>query len=71
MLPEKTGGKILNATVLSVGSGIRNKDGQNVPLSVKAGDKVLLPDYGGTRVEIENKEYFIFRESDIIGKWSE
>jgi chaperonin GroES len=38
-------------------------------VSVQAGDKVLLPEYGGTKVEIENKEYFIFKEADILAKW--
>lgn len=38
-------------------------------MSVQAGDKVLLPEYGGTKVEIENKEYYIFKEADILAKW--
>ena len=38
-------------------------------MSVQAGDKVLLPEYGGTKVEINDKEYFLFKESDILGKW--
>jgi len=45
------------------------KDGTQVPITVQAGDKVLLPEYGGTKVKIEDKEYFIFKEADIIAKW--
>lgn len=37
-------------------------------MSVQAGDKVLLPEYGGTKVEIEDKEYFLFKEADILAK---
>ncbi|CAF0761515.1 unnamed protein product [Adineta steineri] len=68
-LPEKAFGKVLNATVVAVGKGLRQKDGTQAPLSVQAGDKVLLPEYGGTKVTIEKKEYFIFKEADILGKW--
>ena len=38
-------------------------------MSVQTGDKVLLPEYGGTKVEIDDKEYFIFKEADILAKW--
>jgi len=68
-IPEKALGKVLNATVISVGKGIKQKDGTHVSVSVQAGDKVLLPEYGGTKVEIEDKEYFIFKEADILAKW--
>lgn len=37
-------------------------------MAVKVGDKVLLPEYGGTKVEIEEKEYHLFRESDLLAK---
>ncbi|CAF1438628.1 unnamed protein product [Adineta steineri] len=68
-LPEKSLGKVLNATVIAVGKGLKYKDGEHVPVSVQAGDKVLLPEYGGTKVEIDDKEYFIFKEADILAKW--
>lgn len=43
--------------------------GEHVPLSIKVGDEVLLPEYGGTKVELEeNKEFHLFRESDILAK---
>ena len=69
VLPDKSIGKVLNATVVAVGPGIRNKTGDYVPCSVKPGDKVLLPEYGGNKIEIDNKEYYLFRDSDILGKW--
>lgn len=70
MLPDKSLGKVLNATVLAVGPGSRNPKGDLVPCSVKPGDKVLLPEYGGNKIEIDSKEYFLFRDSDILGKWN-
>jgi chaperonin GroES len=71
VIPEKAQGKVSSGTVVAVGPGGRNDQGQNIPLTVKEGDKVLLPEYGGQKVEIENKEYFLFRDSDILGKWQE
>ncbi|KAH0514753.1 Serine/threonine-protein kinase DCLK2 [Microtus ochrogaster] len=44
MLPEKVQGKVLQATVVAVGSGVKGKGGEIQPVSVKVGDKVLLPE---------------------------
>ncbi|KAM9802991.1 10 kDa heat shock protein, mitochondrial isoform X2 [Syngnathus typhle] len=71
MLPEKSQGKVLQATVLAVGPGAVNQKGNLLPVSVKAGDKVLLPEYGGTKVTLDDKEYFLFRDGDILGKYVE
>jgi chaperonin GroES len=43
--------------VIAVGSGGRAKDGSVIPITVKEGDMVLLPEYGGTEVKIQDKEY--------------
>jgi chaperonin GroES len=42
--------------VLAVGPGRRSREGELVPVSVKEGDKVLLPEYGGSLVKMDNKE---------------
>ena len=39
------------------------------PVVLKAGDSVLLPEYGGIKVKIEDEEMFLFRESDVLGKF--
>ncbi|XP_064332649.1 10 kDa heat shock protein, mitochondrial-like [Camelus dromedarius] len=72
MLPEKSQGKVLQATVVAAGSGCKGKGGGIQPVSVKVGDKVLLPEYGGTKVVLDDKEYkdyFLFRDGDILGKY--
>ncbi|XP_046903589.1 10 kDa heat shock protein, mitochondrial isoform X2 [Hypomesus transpacificus] len=69
MLPEKAQGKVLQATVLAVGPGSVNKNGDLQPVCVKVGEKVLLPEYGGTKVSLEDKDYFLFRDADILGKY--
>ena len=39
-----------------------------MPVGVVVGDTVILPEYGGTKVEIDEKELFIYREHDILAK---
>ncbi|KAM8855816.1 10 kDa heat shock protein, mitochondrial isoform 2-T2 [Spinachia spinachia] len=71
MLPEKSAGKVLQATVVAVGPGSVNPKGNVLPVSVKVGEKVLLPEYGGTKVSLDDKDYFLFRDGDILGKYVE
>ena len=71
MLPEKSQGKVNSGTVIAVGEGGRSDNGSTIPLTVKAGDKVLLPEYGGQKIEIDTKEYVLVRDSDILGKWTD
>ncbi|RZF46035.1 hypothetical protein LSTR_LSTR004748 [Laodelphax striatellus] len=69
LIPEKSQGKVLHGSVVAVGPGARNTKGEFVRKTIKVGDQVLLPEYGGTKVELEeNKEYHLFRESDILAK---
>ncbi|KAK7867512.1 hypothetical protein R5R35_009414 [Gryllus longicercus] len=72
VIPEKAQGKVIHGTVIAVGPGARNNDGKHVPPTVKVGDKVLLPEYGGTKVELEeSKEFHLYRETDILAKLNE
>ncbi|EJD50659.1 chaperonin Cpn10 [Auricularia subglabra TFB-10046 SS5] len=59
------------ATVIAVGPGAPNKDGNVVPVSVKAGDKVLLPGWGGNSIKIGEDEYHIFKDAEILAKIQE
>ncbi|KAM9305574.1 10 kDa heat shock protein, mitochondrial [Gastrophryne carolinensis] len=69
MLPEKSQGKVLQATVVAVGEGSKGKNGENLPVSVTVGERVLLPEYGGTKIVLDDKEYFLFRDGDLLGKY--
>ncbi|XP_051259716.1 10 kDa heat shock protein, mitochondrial isoform X2 [Dicentrarchus labrax] len=71
MLPEKSQGKVLQAKVVAVGPGAVNQKGNLQPVSVTVGEKVLLPEYGGTKVSLDDKDYFLFRDGDILGKYVE
>lgn len=44
--------------------------GFQVPISVKPGDDVLLPEYGGTKVQVDGDELFLYRESELLAKVS-
>ncbi|XP_013107237.1 10 kDa heat shock protein, mitochondrial [Stomoxys calcitrans] len=70
VLPEKAQGKMMEGTVIAVGPGARNaQTGAHITPGVKEGDRILLPEFGGTKVEMEDKkEYLLFRESDILAK---
>ena len=46
---------------------VAERNGTIAKINVKKGDKVLMPKYGGTEVKIDEKEYQIMREEDILG----
>jgi chaperonin GroES len=50
------------AVVVEVGAGI------DKPLTLKKGDHVLLPSFGGTSVKMNKEEYFLFKDSEILAK---
>jgi chaperonin GroES len=56
-------------TVVAVGPGERDVTGALHAVNVTVGDKVLLPEYGGSKIKIGDEELFLFRESDILGKF--
>ncbi|TCD63006.1 10 kDa heat shock protein [Steccherinum ochraceum] len=56
------------ATVIAVGPGVRDKSGNTVPVSVKAGDRVLLPGWGGSSIKVGEEEYFLFKDTEILAK---
>ncbi|XP_057549358.1 10 kDa chaperonin, mitochondrial-like [Amaranthus tricolor] len=66
LLPEHSS-KLNSGRVLAVGPGLRNEEGNHVPVSLKEGDTVLLPEYGGTPVKLGEKEYHLYREEDLMG----
>ncbi len=61
-IPDTAKEKPIQAKVIAVGAGKRDKDGKIHPLDVKAGDRVLFSKYGGTEVKIDGEEHLIMRE---------
>jgi chaperonin GroES len=52
--------------IIAVGPGKKDKQGKLVPLEVKPGDKVLFTKYGPNEIKVEDKEYLIAKEEDIL-----
>ena len=65
-IPDAAKEKPIQAKVIAVGSGKRDKDGKVHPLEVKARDKVLFSKYSGTEVKIDGEEHLIMREDDLL-----
>lgn len=53
--------------VVAAGTGRRNKKGQLRPLDVHVGDRVLFAQFAGTNVMLNQKEYLILREEEVLG----
>jgi chaperonin GroES len=67
VLPDTAKEKPQEGEVVAVGSGRLLDNGQRVAIDLKAGDKVLFSKYAGNEVKIDDVEYLIMRESDILG----
>ncbi|KAI5288502.1 10 kDa heat shock protein [Ascosphaera aggregata] len=70
-LPESSVKELNEAKVLAVGPGMLTKEGKRIEMGVKEGDKVLIPQYGGSPVKVGDEEYHLFRDSDILAKLKE
>jgi len=66
IIPDTAKEKPQEGKVISVGTGKLDDSGKVIPFNVKKGDKVLLPKYGGTEVKIDDEDYQIVREEDIL-----
>ncbi|KNE56270.1 hypothetical protein AMAG_02098 [Allomyces macrogynus ATCC 38327] len=67
-IPEKAQQALNEGVVLAVGNGLVTKDGKNIPVNVAVGDRVLLPEYGGSAVKLGEEEFHLFRDSEILAK---
>lgn len=67
MLPESAISKLNEGMVIAVGPGGRANDGSVIQPSVKEGDNVLLPEYGGSKVVVDGEDLFLYRDDEILG----
>jgi chaperonin GroES len=67
IVPDSAKEKPQRAEVVAVGSGRTLDNGQRVPLTVKAGDTVLVGKWSGSEVKIDGTEYLIIKEDEILG----
>ena len=66
IIPDTAKEKPQEGKVIAVGNGKVGDDGKKIPLDVKAGDKILFGKYSGSEVKIEDDEYLILREEDVL-----
>ena len=66
IIPDTAKEKPQEAEVIAVGEGEFNEDGKRIKLDVKKGDKVLIGKYSGTDIKLDDEEYTILREDEVL-----
>jgi len=67
IIPDTAKEKPMEGEVIAVGGGKVMEDGKKQPMDLKKGDRILFGKYAGTEVKIEDEEYLIMREDDVLG----
>jgi chaperonin GroES len=66
IIPDTAKEKPQEAEVVAVGPGKLQDDGKRQPMDVKSGDRVLVGKYSGSEIKIDNDEFVILREDEIL-----
>ena len=66
IIPDSAKEKPQEGKVIAVGNVKVNDEGKKVPLDVKTGDKILFGKYSGSEVTLDDVEYLILREEDVL-----
>ena len=53
--------------VISTGNGAFDDSGKKIPVCVNVGSKVLLPDFGGSRIELSEGEFYLYKDTELLG----
>lgn len=67
IIPDTAKEKPAQGEVVAVGPGRRAEDGKRVEPEVKKGDKILFGKYSGTEIKVNNEDFLIMREEDVLG----
>ena len=67
IIPDSAKEKPQQGKVVGVGAGKADKDGKTAPLTVKAGDRVLVGKWSGSEVKLDGQEYLILKEDEVLG----
>lgn len=68
VLPDTAKEKPQEGEVVAVGAGRVGDDGKHIPMELKKGDRVIYAKYAGTEIKLDEVEYIILRESDVLAK---
>lgn len=66
IIPDTAKEKPMEGEVIAVGSGKMMDDGKRAAMDVKAGDRILFGKYSGTEIKIDEQDYLIMREDEIL-----
>ncbi len=67
IIPDTAKEKPQEGEVIAVGKGKSNDEGKVFPLDVKAGDHILFGKWGGTEIKIDNEDFLIMKEDEVLG----
>ena len=67
IIPDTAKEKPQHGEIVAVGDGKVGDNGDRTPLEVAVGDKILFGKYSGTEVNVDDEEYLMMREEDILG----
>jgi chaperonin GroES len=67
IIPDAAKEKPQEGEVIAVGNGKKTEEGKVVPLDVKAGDRILFGKYSGSEIKMDDEEYLILKEEEVLG----
>jgi chaperonin GroES len=67
IIPDTAKEKPQEGEVVAVGHGKKTDKGEVIALDVKAGERILFGKYSGTEIKIDDQEYLILREDEVLG----
>ena len=67
IIPDTAKEKPQEGEVVAVGHGKKTEDGKVIALDLKAGDRILFGKYSGAEIKMDNQEYLILREEEVLG----
>ncbi len=67
IIPDTAKEKPQEGKIIAAGKGKTTDEGKTLPMDVKTGDKVLYGKYSGTEIKLNNEEYLIMHQEDILG----
>ncbi|ETZ04880.1 MULTISPECIES: co-chaperone GroES [Holospora] len=67
LIPDTAKEKPIEGTVIAVGPGARDAQGNLMPLEIKVGDRILFGKWSGTEVKLAGEDHIVMKESDVFG----
>ncbi|MCX5783624.1 MAG: co-chaperone GroES [Elusimicrobia bacterium] len=67
IIPDTAKEKPQEGEIIAAGNGKITEEGKRLPMDVKAGDRILYGKYSGTEIKIDEQEYLIMHQDDILG----